>query len=74
MDELFAIKIKVLRSMGDVLKNVQELIELANGRESEEKIQCYREKFETLGDIYEECIDCCMESLAQKIRPEKGGI
>ena len=60
--ELLKLKIKALNSLGEAIIAAREVLEMAKGKEDQEKVNCYREHIEKLEELYEECLECCLEA------------
>ena len=64
--EALQLKIKLLHSIGEAIRSCREVLEAERSDDPPERVECLEETLEKLSAIYDECIDCCLETVYGK--------
>ena len=59
-------KIQLLHSVGGAIRNCREVLEAERLDDPPERVECLEETLEKLDAMYDECIDCCLETIYGK--------
>jgi len=63
--ELLQLRIKALNAVGEALKAVKNVYEALKEKGDIEGLECLKENVEKMEELYEACVDCCLDGISK---------
>jgi len=64
--ELLKLRIKALNAVGEALKAIKDVYEASKEKENPETLECLSENLKKMEELYEACVDCCLDGITKK--------